>query len=115
MWSIICCVAKIVMLFVQDLKEVDASIDASFLAELKELGKLKAPPSAAAAKPSCGTHHDQLGNQNGVFSAERRVQPRYQTGKKDTFDALARQREKAELDRYRVGKERAGKCYWGLQ
>jgi len=43
------------------------------------------------------THSDVMAYHNGVFSATRRLQPRYQKGKKVVFDSLVSKRTQAEM------------------
>jgi hypothetical protein len=82
--------------------ERDGAVDTQFINELRALSNLK----AAKVTASKGNHHDQINANNGVFAAERRVQPRMQQGGAASFDQQCRAREQEELARGKLAKER---------
>ncbi len=90
----------------------DGSADKSAVSEsfVRELQKLSATGVRDRIRqldnPNGAAHHDQVNERNGVFAAERRVQPRLQ---KDAaaYDEMARQREEKEKERTTIAKQRA--------
>jgi actin len=90
--------------------EVDKDkISESFLRELQKLSATGVRERLRGLNEQVA-HHDQVNENNGVFAAERRVQPRLQKGDASAgFDEMAHKREDAELDRARKAQARAAR------